>query len=101
MGDSGHPAGCRGREVPPMAGIAIAAGAAWFALYLGCALATADRGGRRGPRRARQMKGDGEAGGRPPDLGDPALVNLVTTGCRLNAAAFAATVLDLSARGVL
>ena len=39
--------------------------------------------------------------GGPPDLGDPALVNLVTTGCQLDGAAFAATVLHLGSRGVL
>ena len=67
--------------------VAIAAAAGWAALYWSCAALTSDRRLRRGMRRLRQMKGDGEAGGGPPDLGDPALVNLVTTGCRLDAAA--------------
>lgn len=39
--------------------------------------------------------------GGPPDRGDPALVNLVTTGCQLDGAAFAATILHLGARRVL
>jgi len=74
--------------------IAIAAAAGWLALYLGCAAVTSDRRLRRGVRRFRL------AGG-PPDLGDPALVNLVTTGCQLDGAAFAATILHLGARRVL
>ena len=74
--------------------IAIAAAAGWLALYLGCAAVTSDRRLRRGMRRFWL------AGG-PPDLGDPALVNLVTTGCQLDGAAFAATILHLGARRVL
>jgi hypothetical protein len=81
--------------------VAIAAATGWLALYWGCAALTSDRRLRRGMRRFRQMKGDGEAGGGPPDLGDPALVNLVTTGCQLDGAAFAATILHLGARRVL
>jgi hypothetical protein len=87
--------------------IAIVAAAGWLALYLGCAAVTSDAGWaggwglRRGMRRSRQMKGDGEAGGGPPGLGDPALVNLVTTGCQLDGAAFAATILHLGDRRVL
>jgi hypothetical protein len=83
-----------------MEAIAIVAAAGWFTWYLGWAVATSARGwggGRdpwRGPRRS-------QADDSPPDLGGPALVNLVTTGCKLNAAAFAATVADLGARGVL
>ncbi len=69
-----------------MVAIAIAAAAGWLALHLGCAAATSDRHLRRGMRRFRLPGG-------PPDLGDPALVNLVTSGCQLNAAAFAATIL--------
>src|SRR5215469_4778592 len=84
-----------------MLAIAIVAAAGWLALYLGCAAITSDRRLRRGIRRLRQMRGDGEAGGGPPDLGDPALVNLVTTGCQLDGAAFAATILHLCDRRVL
>ena len=81
--------------------IAIAAAAGWLALYWGCLAITSDQRLRRGMRRFRQMKGDRETGGGPPDLGDPALVNLVTTGCQLDGAAFAATILHLGARRVL
>jgi hypothetical protein len=83
-----------------MVAIAIAVGAGWFALYIGWAAVTSEGGWgggrdlRRGLRRLRLTGG-------PPDLGDPALVNLVTTGCQLDAAAFAATILHLGARGVL
>ena len=77
-----------------MVTIAIVAAAGWLALYLGCAAVTSDRGLRRGVRRFRLDGG-------PPDLGDPALVNLVTTGCQLDGAAFAATILHLGARRVL
>ena len=84
-----------------MLAIAIVAAAGWLALYLGCAAITSDRRLRRGIRRLRHMRGDGEAGGGPPDLGDPALVNLVTTGCQLDGAAFAATILHLGDRRVL
>jgi hypothetical protein len=77
-----------------MLAIAITAAAGWLALYLGCAAVTSDRRIRRGMRRLRLDGG-------PPDLGDPALVNLVTTGCQLDGAAFAATVLHLGSRGVL
>jgi hypothetical protein len=83
-----------------MVAIAIAAAAGWLALYLGCAAVTSERGWgggrdlRRGIRRFRLP-------GSPPDLGDPALVNLVTSGCRLNAAAFAASILHLGSRGIL
>src|SRR5262249_32284673 len=66
----------------------------WLALYWGLAAVTSDGRLRRGMRRFRL------AGG-PPDLGDPALVNLVTTGCQLDGAAFAATILHLGARRVL
>ncbi|HET7247856.1 MAG TPA: hypothetical protein VFJ07_23810 [Streptosporangiaceae bacterium] len=74
--------------------IAIAAAAGWLTLYLGCAAITSDRHMRRGIRRLRLDGG-------PPDLGDPALVKLVTTGCQLDGAAFAATILHLGARRVL
>src|SRR5690242_8048015 len=84
-----------------MVATAIVAAIGWFALYFGCMAATSNRRLRHRMRRFRQMQGDGEAGGGPPDLGDPALVNLVTAGCRLNAAAFAATILHLGDRGVL
>src|ERR1700757_1635004 len=77
-----------------MVAIAIAAGAGWLALYIGCAVATVGRHLRGRPRRFPLPGG-------PPDLGDPALVNLVMTGCRLDAAAFAATILHLGARGDL
>src|SRR5689334_16787352 len=77
-----------------MVAIAIVAAAGWLALYLGFAAVTSDRHLRRGIRRFRLDGG-------PPDLGDPALENLVTTGCQLDAAAFAATVLHLGSRGVL
>jgi hypothetical protein len=81
--------------------IAVAAAAGWLALFWGCAAVTSDRHLGRRMRRFRQMKGDGETGGGPPDLGDPALVNLVTTGCQLDGAAFAATILHLGARRAL
>jgi hypothetical protein len=84
-----------------MVAVAIVAAAGWLGLYLGCAAVTSDRRLRRGIPRFRQMNGDGEAGGGPPDLGDPALVNLVTTGCQLDGAAFAATILHLGSRRVL
>jgi hypothetical protein len=74
--------------------IAIGAAVGWLALYLGCAAVTSGRRLRRGMRRFRLDGG-------PPDLGDPALVNLVTTGCQLDGAAFAATILHLGARRVL
>ena len=80
--------------------VAIAAAAGWLALYLGCAALTREggRGGGWGLRRGmRRLRLDGG----PPDLGDPALVNLVTTGCQLDGAAFAATILHLGARRVL
>jgi hypothetical protein len=77
-----------------MLAIAIVAAASWLALYLGCAAVTSDRHLRRGMRRARLPGG-------PPDLGDPALVNLVTSGCQLNAAALAATILHLGSRGLV
>jgi len=56
-----------------MVAIAIVAAAGWLALYLGCAAITSDRRLRRGIRRLRKMRGDGEAGGGPPDLGDPGI----------------------------
>jgi hypothetical protein len=65
-----------------MVAIAIVAAAGWVAPYLGFAAVTSDRRLRRGIRRFRLDGG-------PPDLGDPALVNLVTTGCKLDGAAFA------------
>jgi len=77
-----------------MVAIAILAAAGWLALYLGFAAVTSDRRLRRGVRRLRLDGG-------PPDLGDPALVNLVTTGCQLDGAAFAATILHLGSRRVL
>ena len=81
--------------------IAIATATGWLALYWVCAAVTSDGRLRRGMRRFRQMRGAGEAGGGPPDLGDPALVNLVTTGCQLDGAAFAATILHLGDRRIL
>jgi hypothetical protein len=83
--NDGRP-GRRRQEAPPMVAIAIVAAAGWLALYLGCAAITSDRHMRRGIRRFRLDGG-------PADLGDPALVNLVTTGCQLDGAAFAATIL--------
>ena len=83
-----------------MVAIAIVAAAGWLALYLGCAAVTSagGRGGRRGLRRGlRRPRLDGG----PPDLGDPALVNLVTSGCQLDGAAFAATILHLGSRRIL
>jgi hypothetical protein len=77
-----------------MVAIAILAAAGWLALYLGFAAVTSDRCLRHG---IRQLRLDGG----PPDLGDPALVNLVTTGCQLNGAAFAATIVHLGSRRVL
>jgi hypothetical protein len=83
-----------------MLAIAVTAAAGWLAWYLGCAVATSNGGWgggwglRRGMRRLRLDGG-------PPDLGAPALVNLVTTGCQLDGAAFAATVLHLGSRGAL
>jgi hypothetical protein len=77
-----------------MVAIAIAAAAGWLALFWGCAAVTSDR------RLSRRMRRFRLAGG-PPDLGDPALVNLVTTGCQLDGAAFAATILHLGSRKVL
>lgn len=71
-----------------MLAVAIAAAAGWLGLYAGCAAATGDRRLRRGIRRIRLPIG-------PSDLADPALVNLVTTGCRLDGAAFAGTILQL------
>jgi hypothetical protein len=65
-----------------MLAIAVTAAAGWLAFYLGCAVVTSDRRVRRGMRRLRLDGG-------PPDVGDPALVNLVTTGCQLDGAAFA------------
>src|SRR6516165_6480344 len=56
-----------------MVAIAIVAAAGWLALYLGCAAITSDRRLRRGIRRLRKMRGDGEAGGGPPDLGNPGI----------------------------
>lgn len=73
--------------------IAIAAAAGWLALFWGCAAVTSDWCLRSRLRRFRLVGG-------PPDLGDPALVNLVTTGCQLDGAAFAATVLHLGASRV-
>src|SRR5690348_14978896 len=64
--------GHRRREAPPMVAIAIAAAAGWLALFWGCAAVTSDR------RLSSRMRRFRLAGG-PPDLGDPALVNLVTT----------------------
>src|SRR5215831_17688739 len=98
--NDGRP-GHRRQEAPPMVVIAIASAAGWIALYWGLAALTSDRRLGRGMRRFRQMKGDGETGGGPPDLGDPALVNLVTTSCQLDGAAFAATVLHLADRRIL
>ena len=83
-----------------MVAIAIVAAAGWLALYLGCAAATSERGwgGGWGLRRGiRRLRLDGG----PPDLGDPALVNLVTSGCQLDGAAFAATILHLGSRKIL
>jgi hypothetical protein len=77
-----------------MVAIAIAAAAGWLALFWGCAAVTSDR------RLSSRMRRFRLAGG-PPDLGDPALVNLVTTGCQLDGAAFAATILHLGSRRVL
>jgi hypothetical protein len=77
-----------------MVAVAIAASTGWLALYLGCAAVTTDRRLRRHLRRFRLDGG-------PPDLGDPALVNLVATGCQLDAAAFAATILHLGSLGAL
>src|SRR5215467_8636832 len=77
-----------------MVATALVAAIGWFALYFGCMTATSDRRQRRRMRRFRLEGG-------PPDLGDPALVNLVTTGCQLDGAAFAATVLHLGSRRVL
>jgi len=91
--NDGRP-GRRRQEAPPMVAIAILAAAGWLALYLGFAAVTSDRRLRRGVRRLRLDGG-------PPDLGDPALVNLVTTGCQLDGAAFAATILHLGSRRVL
>ena len=71
--------------------VAIASAAGWLALYWGCAALTSDRRLRRGMRRFRLVGG-------PPDLGDPALVNLVTTGCQLDGAAFAAATPERLAR---
>jgi len=73
--------------------IAVVAAVGWAALYLGCAAVTSDRRLRRGPGRPR------DAG--PPALPGPALVNLVTTGCQLDGAAFAATILHLGARRIM
>src|SRR5580693_463474 len=97
--NDGRP-GRRRREAPPMVAIAIVAAAGWLALYTGYAAVTSEGGwgGGWGPRRGmRRLRLDGG----PPDLGDPALVNLVTTGCQLDGAAFAATVLHLGSRGIL
>jgi hypothetical protein len=77
-----------------MLATAVVAAACWLALYAGCAAVTSDRHLRRGMRRFRLPGG-------PPDLADPALVNLVTTGCQLDGAAFAATILQLGSRRVL
>jgi hypothetical protein len=83
-----------------MVAIAIVAAAGWLALYLGCAAITSEWGWGGGRALRRGMRRFRLAGG-PPDLGDPALVNLVTTGCQLDGAAFAATILHLGARRVL
>jgi hypothetical protein len=89
------------REAPPvLESIAVVAAGGWFALYLGCAAATSDGGWGGGwvlRRRLRRFRPDGG----PPALAEPALVNLVTTGCQLDGAAFAATILQLGSRGAL
>ena len=95
-----RPPGRPGERAQPMLAIAIVAAAGWLTLYAGCAAVTHEGGWggrrdlRRGMRRFRLPSG-------PPDLADPALVNLVTTGCQLYGAAFAATILQLGSRRVL
>jgi Predicted membrane protein (DUF2207) len=83
-----------------MLAIAIVAAAGWLTLYAGCAAVTYEGGWGGGRDRRRGMRRFRLPGG-PPDLADPALVNLVTTGCQLDAAAFAATILQLGSRRVL
>ena len=71
--------------------LAIAAAAAWLLVFGWCAAATSRpvlRAGTADP-------GQGLA------LEKPALVNLSVTRCRLNGAAYSATILDLAARGYL
>jgi hypothetical protein len=72
-----------------MGAVAVAAGAAWL-LAFGLSAAAA----RRSPPRAGPLDP-----WQQPAWERPALVNLAVTRCRLNGAAYSATILDLAARG--
>ena len=76
---------------------ALAGAALWLALLAAALVFTAAP-----PRPAAASPPPGGAGTPAgPDGGPPALLNLCVTGCRLDAAAYAATILDLAAHGGL
>ena len=72
--------------------LAIAAAAAWLLVFGWCAVVTSRPPCAQAPR----IPGQGLAPER-----SPALVNLAVTRCRLNGAAYPATILDLAASGYL
>jgi Predicted membrane protein (DUF2207) len=71
--------------------LAIAAAAGWLLVFFGCAVVTRLRP----PGADAGLRWPGVAGQKP------AVVNLAVTRCRLNGAAYAATILDLASRGYL